>query len=93
MPRRRRSRKTIIALVLQICKDGSTKGQIVREANLNSLSARSYLERLMENGLVEIIRKDTPIYKTTPKGLELLERLNVIAELIPNGQSSVFKRS
>jgi len=60
---------------LKICVNGAVKTRIVYQANLNFLSAKPYLDRFIERGLLEVIPVGSRIvYKTTPKGMDLKER-------------------
>jgi predicted transcriptional regulator len=89
----RRSRDIIISQILDICVNSSNKTRIVYQANLNFRTINPYLELLIRNGLINVENKQTLIYKTTPKGLALLDNLkNVHNELSsakdPIGSSS-----
>lgn len=57
--------------------NGASKTRIVYQANLNSASAKPYIENLINNGLVEEVPVGSKvIYKTTPKGVELSRVFN-----------------
>lgn len=72
MSPRRRTNEIITSEILTLCMNGATKTQIVYQANLNFMSAKPYIEQLINNGLIEAVPKGSRvIYKTTPKGAEL----------------------
>ena len=73
---RKRNANAVTAQILEICADGANKTRIVYQANLNSVTGKQYLNSLTKNGLIEAIPDGCRfIYRTTPKGKELLERL------------------
>ncbi len=74
----RRSREIITADILKICIGGVSKTKIVSRTNMNSETAGSYLKKLVNIGLLQIMNGDRTIYKTTQKGLDLLKNLQHI---------------
>ena len=55
--------------------NGASKTKIVYQANLNSVSAKPYLDKLINNGFMEVVPEGSRVvYKTTRKGLELKEK-------------------
>jgi len=68
----KRSRDTIIMQILHICNKGTNKTGIVYKANLNFRTVNPYLELLTKNGLINANEDEPILYKTTPKGLSLL---------------------
>ena len=83
---KRRSPNLITSKILEICVSGASKTRVVYKANLNSSIGRQYLDNMVKSGLLEAIPDGARfIYKTTPKGLGLKERLvqysNVINDL------------
>ncbi len=74
----KRSRDIIISQILDICIDGASKTKIVYQANLNFRTINPYLELLMKNGLINVKKEQTIIYKTTPRGLSLLDNFKQI---------------
>jgi len=71
----RRTDDLIASQILGICENGAGKTKIIYQANLNSTTAKYYLENLMKNGLVsEASFGPRVIYKTTFKGSELKEK-------------------
>jgi len=86
MTLKRRSPNLIISKILEICVSGASKAKVVYQANLNSSLGRQYLDNMVKSGLLEAIPDGARIiYKTTPKGVGLKERLaqysNVINDL------------
>ena len=62
----------IASQILKVCVNGASKTRIVYQANLNSVSAKPYLDNLINNGFMEVVPEGSRIiYKTTQKGLEL----------------------
>ncbi len=77
MSLKRRTNDKIASEILKLCMNGASKTRIVYQANLNSASAKPYIEHLINNGLVEAVSAGSKvIYKTTPKGAELTRVFN-----------------
>ena len=74
----KRSRDMIISQILDICINGASKTRIVYQANLNIRTINPYIELLTKNGLINVKKEQTIIYKTTPKGLDLLDNFKQI---------------
>jgi predicted transcriptional regulator len=74
----KRSRDMIISQILDICIDGASKTKIVYQANLNFRTINPYLELLTKNDLINVKKEQTIIYKTTPRGLSLLDNFKQI---------------
>ncbi len=79
----KRSRDTIISQILDICIGGASKTRIVYQANLNFRTVIPYIELLKKNELLETTPNSIVIYKTTPKGAELLREFKSIRSLLP----------
>ena len=76
MTSKKRTNDVIASEILKICVKGASKTRIVYQANLNFLTAKPYLDRFIERGLLEVIPMGSRIvYKTTPKGMDLKEQL------------------
>ena len=69
----------IVGLILEAAKEGATKAKIMDLVHLSILQAKDYLFVLLENGLL-CYGKGTGIYKTTEKGLRMLETYNLISK-------------
>jgi predicted transcriptional regulator len=74
-----RSRLDIVGLILEAAIEGATKAKIMDLVYLSILQAKDYLFVLLENGLL-CYGKGTGIYKTTEKGLRMLETYNLISK-------------
>jgi predicted transcriptional regulator len=74
----KRSRDAIITRILDICINGASKTRIVYQANLNFRTVNPYLDLLTTNGLIDVKTEQTVIYKTTTKGLDLLDNFRQI---------------
>ncbi len=78
----RRSKDQIIVAILDICEKGENLTTIVYRTNTSFATIKAYLNVLMKNDL--LICQDTSprIYKTTPKGLEIRDRLEGLHKLM-----------
>jgi len=77
-----RTRLNIIADILEIAMDEPLKTHIMYRANLSHAQLKSYLNSLLEMGLLAVVTDSTdarPRYRVTEKGLQFLKdyaRLN-----------------
>ena len=67
----------IIGLILKVSKEEASKGRIMDKASLTVIQLKDYLFLLLENGLL-CYGKGTGMYKTTEKGLRMLDVCNGI---------------
>ena len=74
----KRSKQEIIAQILEVCLDSSSKTRIVYQVNLNFRTINPYLDMLMKNRLIEISEAEQKLYKTTPKGVGLLDTIKQV---------------
>lgn len=76
-----RSRDEIQAGILEAANRGAIKTRIMYAAAISHLQTSSYLQNLLEIGLIEY---DSSIrcYRTTPKGIEFLKSFEQLKELI-----------
>jgi predicted transcriptional regulator len=74
----RRSRDKIILEILGVCAEGENVTRIVYRANTNFSTIRSYLDTLIKNGLIESQQGNLKLYKTTPKGMNMMNRLKTL---------------
>ena len=72
-----RSRSEIVALILEAANGGATRTKIMYKAFLSFVHLKGYLSMLLENELIEY-DAGGKIYKTTPRGIRLLEVYNQI---------------
>jgi len=77
--RRRRGRHDIVADILKVSKDGANKTKIIYKANLSFDQSNTYIDLLLEKGLLQLGNPHN-IYKTTDRGLIFLKRYQ---EMIP----------
>lgn len=77
-----RSRSEIIALLLEGANGGmATKTKLMYKAFLSFNQLKEYLAVLVENGLIEYEGNQT--YRTTEKGMRMLQLQNKIEEIAP----------
>ncbi len=76
----KRSRYMILSQILDICTNGASKTRIVYKGNLNFSTVNLYLDSLIKNDLIEEKNNEQShkIYKTTEKGMNLLENMKQI---------------
>ncbi len=85
----KRSKEQIVSQILDICCDGANKTMIVHRTNSNSANINLYLKMLIKNKLV---RASDRSYRTTSKGIEILENLRRIHAALsdPEAKSMTF---
>ncbi len=74
-----RSRTDITGLILEAANGGATKTKIMYKAFLSFAQLREYLSMLVEKGLIEY-EEGLAKYRTTEKGLRMLQMCNEINE-------------
>jgi predicted transcriptional regulator len=81
---KRRSKGQIVYQILSLCNGkGVRKTRIVYAINLNFANAADFLDLLIRRGLLEAGKEKAAKYRTTQKGIELLEHFKAIQEEIP----------
>ena len=83
---RRRDRHDIVAEILKTSVNGRIKTHIMYRAKLSYSQINEYLPMLVDKGLLENKkvshgRQTTAVYRTTVKGLQLIENLESINKL------------
>ena len=83
---KRRDRHEIIVEILKTAMNGKVKTHIMYKARLSYAQLNEYLPRLVEKGLLENHtikkkRQDKRVFKTTPKGVKLLENFESLNSL------------
>jgi predicted transcriptional regulator len=78
--RERRSREEIIFEILSICMDGEKVTKIVYRANTNFTTIKAYLDFLKKKELIECPESSSRIYKTTAKGIDMMNRLKQLQQ-------------
>ena len=74
-----RSRTDITGLILEAANGGATKTKIMYKAYLSFAQLKEYLSMLIEKELIEY-EEGLARYRTTEKGLRMLQMCNVINE-------------
>ncbi|MGA9155125.1 MAG: winged helix-turn-helix domain-containing protein [Candidatus Nitrosopolaris sp.] len=78
-----RSRSEIVGLLLDAANGGgATKTKLMYKAYLSFNQLREYLSLLVENGLIEY-EEGMRTYRTTGKGIRLLQIQNTMDEIAP----------
>jgi predicted transcriptional regulator len=87
-----RSRTDIIVSMLEAARDGGIKTKIMYSSFLSSHQLRTYLELVISNGLLAY-DSTKERYRTTEKGLRLLELYDSIdkLELAPTASTTTQK--
>lgn len=78
----KRSKQEIIAQILEVCLEKSSKTRIVYQVNLNFRTINPYLQLLIKNELLELLVGEQKLYRTTAKGESLLESIKKINKSI-----------
>ena len=88
---KRRDKLVIIAEIIDIAKNGTSKTHIMFKANLSFSQLNQYLSALIETKLLEKqVVEGREIYKATKKGLDLVEKQCEIINLL-NGDFRKLK--
>jgi len=87
---KRRDRHEIIAEILKTALNGQIKTHIMYKAKLSYSQINEYLPMLVERGFLENTRatrgkQPTSVYRTTSKGLRLIENLEFVDKLWTKG--------
>ena len=76
-----RSRTDIVGLILEAANGGATKTKIMYKAFLSYAQLKEYLTVLLQNDLLEY-KDETQLFRTTEKGLRLLQMYNQFDEMM-----------
>lgn len=75
----RRSEIEIISEILSLAKDGTRKTRILYQTNLSYTQLQTYLSFLLEANILEMKNSNSvKTYKTTAKGLGIMENINKV---------------
>lgn len=74
----KRSKHMIISQILDICQSGALKTRIVYQANLNFRTVNPYMDLLTKNDLIKVEKGRAIMYRTTEKGVGLLNNIREI---------------
>ena len=93
MTYRTRTRNEIMSQILRIANEvgGATKTQIMYKAFISHAQMKEYVSVLTEKNLLNY-DVDTQIFKTTEKGLQLLQIYNQIDDMIKTPQPSLLQQ-
>jgi predicted transcriptional regulator len=85
-----RSRSELVSHILEAANGGATKTKIMYKAFLSYAQLKEYLPLLSENGLLDY-SAESAIFKTTSKGIRLLDIHGQLEMLVPrtNSQGNV----
>ena len=80
----RRSNIEIIAEMLKVGENGAGKTKIMYNANMSYKQIQKYLGFLMNEGFIDKVEVGNPsvTYKVTDRGLDLLNSINNIMEML-----------
>lgn len=78
----KRSKQEIIAQILEVCLEKSSKTRIVYQVNLNFRTINPYLQLLIKNELLDLLEGEQKLYRTTARGESLLESIKKINKSI-----------
>jgi predicted transcriptional regulator len=83
MGAKKRCKDEIIYRILKACKGRGIKiTRIARSSNLGFKILPKYINFLVENDLIEVVKIEAVLYKTTEKGYKALWHLEQLNELI-----------
>jgi predicted transcriptional regulator len=93
---KRRDKLYIIAVILEITREGTLKTQVMYQASLSFTQLNGYLEFMLRSSLLDKIPKNNKeIYRATVKGMDFLQRYREIVELLKteenNGKNNNIK--
>ncbi len=80
-PTRRRIRHDIIIGILEVSQHGKLKTHIMKEVKLNFRQIQYYLSQLLSKNF---IKKEGNFYRTTEKGLDIIEACKICHQLLEN---------
>jgi predicted transcriptional regulator len=80
--RERRSKDQIMIEILSRCANGENITKIVYQTKTNFTTTRAYLDLLTRNNLLECQDTSPRLYKTTAKGIEMMNRLRQIQKVV-----------
>lgn len=79
---KRRNAMEITISILEEAKNGINKTRLVYSTNLNFFLIQRYIEFLTAKNLLEVVNNPQPIYKTTEKGIEMLNEFSKIKDIL-----------
>lgn len=91
-----RNKLDIYAGILAYSLKEVRKTHIIGKANLNSVSVKRYLSKLLERGLISKIKEpftNRHLYKTTPKGKNFLYNYRILLQAIEDEEQQKSARA
>jgi predicted transcriptional regulator len=86
---KKRCKDEIIYRILKACKGRGIKiTKITGSSNAGFEILPKYINLLVENDLIEVVKMEAVLYKTTKKGIEALWHFEQLREMIPGYVSS-----
>lgn len=84
---KRRDRHDIVTEILKTAREGKIKTHIMYKAKLSYSQINTYLQLLVDKGFLEnntVVRKRQVImiYRTTPKGVHFIEKIETVNQLL-----------
>jgi len=84
MGTKKRCKDEIIYKILKVCKGRGIKiTKIAGSSNVGFKILPKYINLLVENDLIEVVKIEAVLYKTTEKGIKALWHLEQFRALIP----------
>jgi predicted transcriptional regulator len=74
----KRCQHKIVSEILEICMNDASKTRIVYKANLNFKTVNPYMDLLLKNNLITLKKGRIMQYRTTERGINLLNEFNRI---------------
>jgi predicted transcriptional regulator len=81
----KRSREKIIYQILEACYEGANITTVVDKVALNNIIANSYIEMLIEKGMIQ---EKNRLYIITAKGARILPIMKNIQDTLTNSKGS-----
>ncbi|RLI79808.1 hypothetical protein DRP04_08810 [Archaeoglobales archaeon] len=82
--RKRRTKLDIIADILEFCRVGRLKTQIMYQARMSFKQLENYLKFLLRTSLIEKYDEEREIYRTTLKGRKFLASYKQLKKVLRN---------
>ncbi len=73
----RRTQIKIISEIIEFASKPRRPTHIMHQMNLNYAQLKNYLSWLVDKELLEVIREPYRVFRTTPKGLEFMQMLEI----------------
>lgn len=89
---KRRSRKYILAQILNFCMNGAIKTKIVYQLNLNFKTADIYLGILIGKGFITAVEEESTTQATTTKSKKVLYKTTESGLLQLNNFNTTLKQ-